>query len=249
MSYILDALRKSEEKRQRGTVPDLHTIHSAMAKKTGKNRFFSFLLLAILLLNACVVIWWLSPWQLGRQKILSGKDKAAVSKTVTPSPANLTKGDLEEEVSPADTSGQDLPGSLAAQPRVTVRKQFSDSTASLGKRKIDSDTSVLASQASPQQHAPDSGDASPGSERGQRVLSVKELPLSVQKSLPELSISLHYYASSPPSRIVSINDRTMREGEELTAGLKLEEITADGAIFSYQNYRFRVGLKQNLPAE
>jgi hypothetical protein len=40
-----------------------------------------------------------------------------------------------------------------------------------------------------------------------------------------------------------INGSMIREGEYLTAGLKLEEITPDGVIFSYQNYRFHVGPK------
>jgi hypothetical protein len=42
--------------------------------------------------------------------------------------------------------------------------------------------------------------------------------------------------------MVKINGQAMREGQDLIAGLKLEEITQNGVIFSYQNYRFRIGL-------
>jgi hypothetical protein len=37
-----------------------------------------------------------------------------------------------------------------------------------------------------------------------------------------------------------INGQMMREGEYLTAGLKLEKITLDGPVFSYKSYRFHV---------
>jgi len=38
-----------------------------------------------------------------------------------------------------------------------------------------------------------------------------------------------------------INGQMMREGEYLTAGLKLEKITLKGPVFRFQNYRFSVG--------
>jgi hypothetical protein len=43
--------------------------------------------------------------------------------------------------------------------------------------------------------------------------------------------------------MVKINGQMLREGQDLTDGLELKEITHDGVILSYQNYRFHVGLK------
>ena len=43
--------------------------------------------------------------------------------------------------------------------------------------------------------------------------------------------------------MVRINGLTIREGQDLIAGLKLEKIISDGLIFSYQKYSFHVGLK------
>ena len=40
-----------------------------------------------------------------------------------------------------------------------------------------------------------------------------------------------------------INDRMMREGQDLSQGLKLEEIIEDGVIFRFRDYRFFVGMK------
>ena len=42
--------------------------------------------------------------------------------------------------------------------------------------------------------------------------------------------------------MVGINDRLVQEGQYLADGLKLEQITPDGLIFSYKSYRFRKSL-------
>ena len=40
--------------------------------------------------------------------------------------------------------------------------------------------------------------------------------------------------------MVRVNEHMMREGQDLTDGVKLEEITRDGIILRYQKYRFYV---------
>ena len=76
-----------------------------------------------------------------------------------------------------------------------------------------------------------------------KVYDLNELPLPIQQSLPSLVISVFLYSEDPTSRMVKINGQMMREGQSLTAGLKLEEITPEGVILSYKNYRFRIRLK------
>jgi hypothetical protein len=72
-------------------------------------------------------------------------------------------------------------------------------------------------------------------------LHLMQLPLSVQKELPEIHISGHvYFVKKPASRLASINGQIVREGYSITPDLKVEEITSDGVIFSYGKYRFYV---------
>ena len=77
----------------------------------------------------------------------------------------------------------------------------------------------------------------------QKVIPMAELPLQIQQEIPAMTIPLHAYSSKPRDRLVSINDRMLREGESLTPGLRLEQITQDGLIFSYKGYRFRRGVQ------
>ena len=48
------------------------------------------------------------------------------------------------------------------------------------------------------------------------------------------------YAEKPEDRFLLINGQRLVEKEELTAGVVLEEIRRDGAVFRYRNYRFLV---------
>jgi hypothetical protein len=69
-----------------------------------------------------------------------------------------------------------------------------------------------------------------------------ELAPQIRDALPNLSVSMLIYSKKPEDRWININGSKKREGEEISAGLKLEEITPDGAIFSYQGHRFYKGV-------
>lgn len=90
--------------------------------------------------------------------------------------------------------------------------------------------------------APDKPAGTADATQEQRVIPMAELPLAIQQEIPAMTIPLHAYSSNPADRLVSINNRMMREGESLTPGLRLEQITPDGLIFSYKGYRFRHGI-------
>ena len=76
------------------------------------------------------------------------------------------------------------------------------------------------------------------------VMSMAELPPTIQQELPKLAVLAHSYSSKPKARFVFINDRMVHEEEFPAAGLKLEQITPDGMIFSYKGYRFRRNANQ-----
>ena len=76
-----------------------------------------------------------------------------------------------------------------------------------------------------------------------KLYRFKELPSSFRQSLPAFSISALLYSDNPASRVARINEQMIYEGQELTSGLKVEEITKDGIIFRRQKIRFRVEVK------
>jgi general secretion pathway protein B len=53
-------------------------------------------------------------------------------------------------------------------------------------------------------------------------------------------VSGHAYNPDRSMRVARVNDVIVQEGSELAPGLKVDEITADGIIFSAQGYRFLI---------
>jgi hypothetical protein len=62
MSYILDALRKSDQQRRRGAAPTL-PLGQATAVAPKQPALLIYGLLAAVLLGAGMAIGWLRPWQ------------------------------------------------------------------------------------------------------------------------------------------------------------------------------------------
>lgn len=58
MSYILDAIKKADQKKDLGTVPDVHTVHESPMGEPRRPRWL-YWLAAILIINAGGIGWWL----------------------------------------------------------------------------------------------------------------------------------------------------------------------------------------------
>ena len=71
-----------------------------------------------------------------------------------------------------------------------------------------------------------------------------KLAPQVKNAIPNMSVSMLVYSRKPEERWININIKgaKRREGQEISSGLKLEEITPDGAIFSYMGQRFYKGV-------
>jgi general secretion pathway protein B len=74
-----------------------------------------------------------------------------------------------------------------------------------------------------------------------RVVSIDELPESVRKDLAKFVVSGHVWSEEPALRLLTVQDRIVREGGEAAPGVRLEEITQTGAVFTVRGWRFRTG--------
>lgn len=64
-----------------------------------------------------------------------------------------------------------------------------------------------------------------------------ELPLATRRSLPEIKLSMHVFATEPAQRFVIINGERRAEGDDFD-GLKLIEIRTDGVVLEHDSVRF-----------
>jgi general secretion pathway protein B len=69
------------------------------------------------------------------------------------------------------------------------------------------------------------------------------LPTAAELSasgLPEMRLALHSFDENPANRYVLLNSQRLREGETMQDGVRVERITADGVILSWRGQRFRL---------
>jgi general secretion pathway protein B len=223
MSYILDALKKSEQKRQRESIPDL--LAGRVIREEKKRRpVWLYFLAGALLINASLMLWWVRPWQPVKGKAeapaMTVKQESQVLPARTPEPpAPVQPVEKKEAVAPKEAHSESTAVRVGSEPRPVPPPPAEHPSVAEGRLPDASKTQAA-----------------------QKVLRMTDLPPSVQNDLPSLSISAHFYDNNPSSRLVSINGRVMHEGQEVKPGLKLEQITANGVIFSYQGYRFRMGV-------
>jgi general secretion pathway protein B len=198
MSYILDALKKSDQQRKLGTPPTLQIAQQTVPAPK-RTSIFNYGLLAVVLLCAGVAIGLLSPWQSGQMP--------AETETI-------------EQDSPVVISQQPAPSTMTASPKTAGNTARENAAAPIQQRSTN-----------------------PVNNEQQQVVTIYELPAAIQKDIPDMAVQLHAYSSNPSERLVSINSIRLREGGYLMSGLKLEQITPDGMIFSYRGYRFKRGTR------
>ena len=64
------------------------------------------------------------------------------------------------------------------------------------------------------------------------------MPPALQRELPALTVA-GFIRDEGSSSMVIVNDRLVREGDEVAPGVKLENILNDGLVFNYKGYRFK----------
>lgn len=269
MSYILDALKKAEKERQRGTIPDMSTVQDIVAEKPKKRFIWAYLLVAILILNAGVFVWWLGFSHTKKAKVI---ETSVTAKTPLLS-ANDAAQTIPDRVNSSLDSTQPISpklGPIAENSAPVIENAVSANTDSNSGRskemqkvpdtweKISPHNPVSANnRVKPDEFPPakaeqaestaplssEPADALAEMPDENKIYKLRELPSRIQQSLPSFSIAALMYSGTPSSRMVRINNQMMYEGQDLTAGIKLEEITKDGVIFRHQKYRFYVGVK------
>jgi general secretion pathway protein B len=270
VSYILEALRKSEQQRQRGMAPRLLAAQPTYEEDT-QPAFLLHGLIAAALIGGGVAIGWWKPWQQAR---LPAAAESSPAKPLEPAlrlamPASLSLPVLPEASSRSEQEAPAQKSSVAAHPAPKPGSLKQDTLlparAPAQTPEWPAKTAVAAPRAPAQPvrekstapapaPAPLEKASAPIQEKSaeaaaadpaqvQSVVLMAELPLAIRQEIPALSIPVHTYSSAPKERIVGINDRLLQEGEYVAPGLKLEEIAPDSVVFSYKNYRFRRGLQ------
>lgn len=228
MSYILEALKKSESDRQQATSPP--SIYSPKPappaepeKDSKKTRLLLWGALSILL-----ILLFTAGYQLyGRRMIsititvpeenTSSQDqKTTVNVEPKSAAENLTKPTAATpEIKPTDS-----PKTVTTEEPEESEEQSKQFSEILGPRPL------LSKTANNRQYVP----------------RLDELDIAFQKRVPEFKLAGHVYSEDATLRMILINNRIVRENGAAAKDYILEEITPGGIILRNGTVRFRIDI-------
>ena len=228
MSYILDALKKSEQERGRGDIPGVQTVHSSSLNYHGqKKTYWPYFLIMAVLLNLAAIIYFIvdkeqaAPAQVATQPVTTSEVASeATHQPMDSLPAQNEKvvnENMINEISSHQQAGTQSPSEQAIAPMMT------------GPEPVTKPATRPAAKAAPLIAE-------------KQVIEFYELPAAIKQQLPAIVISAHVYSSNPLQRSIVINNNFMEEGEYVIDELRLHEITPDGAIFDFRETRFHHGV-------
>ncbi len=186
MSFILEALKKSENKRRIKSGQSPRTIHEPAPRNYVRSRVWVLGVLILLVVNAALLLW-----------VFPSRQQSPPQTTET----------VSVDVAPAK--------SAITEPLVLQKRQ------------------------------PSANDL-PVPRNDKKIYSFGQLPVVIQRKIPPLQMSLHAYnREDATASLVQLSDRMMREGDMVTDNIRLEQITADGAVLHYDGYRFLLPRRGN----
>ncbi len=229
MSFILDALKKSEMERQRQSMPGL--MDATLAPRSSRLPVWAIALGVLLAINLAVLTYVVTRKAQPSHASRPAAD-AAAAVAVAPNPSAAPAGAAVPPApafSPMDaapTYAPEIPvdsGDAAHPPRQVSQRAAAETPAP---------PSHPAHRADPLLTDADS-------KAELEVLpTMSEINLPAAQALPELHLDVHVYATNPADRFVYLNMRKYHEGATLQEGPVLERIRRDGVVLNYQGLRF-----------
>ena len=217
MSFILDALRKSENSRLRQDHPAIFASRAAAARS--RLPIWALVLVALLAMNLLLVAYVL--WRDREVPIPAASLQAEPPVAAT---AVATKTAATTTVASPPAPG---PGSMSATERATAPRR----------------TGASASASASNAAGPVvTGGASPRTERSPRSATRDDL-LARGTNVPPAELNMHVYDADPRARFVLLNGQRLREGDASLEGLMVERITPEGVILRFGSASFAVNLQ------
>ncbi|MFC1605363.1 general secretion pathway protein GspB [Pseudomonadota bacterium] len=228
MSYILEALKKADQERGIGAVPNLATPHEVKHPQSRSYRWL-WVVVALLVVNIVLV-----------GMLLKGRD-AEVPVTAQAPLEQLSSPRNDQAAQPIQPGSEVSLGKVHAPEKSALPQSGQVSSAG--------QLVLLPEPAKPQNPSPSLPPEEEIEERAEAVATPQdisqlqswyELPQELRNRLDLPRLDLHAYSEEPQNRFILVNLKKYREGERLESGLVLEEILPDGMVMSYRGERFLV---------
>jgi len=252
MSFILNALRKSEQERQAlqpETVTDRILLPQPQQHRSKTAKFFAVLIIANVLVIACIV-WYT------RNNSTPTPDTTAPA-TSRPLPAQETKTEpkaiaksTQPEKAESETASiaewvnaqKPEPAPLPVKP-VIAKKPAADTM----KQPATANKSGLSIQTAPAIAAavkdrPELPETKPAEQIPVKkdIPFLSDLPFEFRQTVPKFTINVFVYSPQSEESFVMIDMVKYKPGQQIKAAMLLKEILSDSLIVAYQNQTFKI---------
>lgn len=231
MSFILDALRKSEAARRRSEAPDLFATMPATPEPVrARPNWPLWLLGAVAACSLIAVLWLLAQ-------------RAPEAPTVSPTV------DASAETTPTDEAAASAPAPepntipTPPQARPLVEPAPAPPPAAVAATSPSAATPLPPPPREPPAPPPEVAvAAAPILPPAGSVVSLADLDPATRKLLPPLKLSMHLWNETAAQRFVILDGQRLREGD-LLGELVIERITRDGAVLAWRGSQLRIELR------
>ena len=222
MSYILDALRRAESERERGSVPRLHTptLNGGPPPPPARRSGWTTAALTLALGLAVGLGWWLAP---------RATEAPLHPLAPTPSPTATP-------LSPA--------AARSALPTQKPNHHARAPSVNLGQpaHAVQAEAPVPTPEATPAPRVPMTSPSpqTTTTPPGNRVVAYEQLPPEVRRQLPNLQLGGAIYSETPSARMLLVNGQLLHEGDAAAPGVVLEFIRPRSAVLRWRDLRYEV---------
>ena len=227
MSFILDALKKSESDRQRQSGPALFEVKVAPPRT--RLPLWAIAIALLLLVNLGIV-----TWMVLRRSVHEGAPAASVPPTATAAPATAAPATAPS----AAPSAAAVPPAVASAPTPASGGAPPQAAPAAAGGAEDQNPEDYAPAEEPPASAPGSLGSRVRRGTASGVPLYQDAATAPGTQLPQLRLDLHVYAARPQDRFVMINMHKLRECDSLPEGVHVESIVPEGAVLSYNGSRF-----------
>lgn len=256
MSYILQALRRSEQARGAPTeAPPIPVATPDLAEEPRRPIVWAMAALLVLALAGGVAYYFHAA-----RGTTSVVVPAAPVLRKPAEPVKIAPPAPVADATPAETSGAGLVPSTAEPPPALKPSPFVEQPSERVEQPgQDSGVRDLAEQIRvPPPPPPRSAKATPARPRetvipgpvpaaappvarvDDGVKFLRAMPPDFQRDLPALVVNIHIYSSNEADRILYINNRQYQAGDKVREDIRIEAIVEDGAVLSFRGQRFKL---------
>ena len=234
MSYILDALKKSEQ--ERGVGEMLAPTNSTGTLSAPLNRRWWPIILALMLVIVVSLVL-LRFW--AHDGVPAKPVAAQASAKSVPSRTAVTGG---VELSPLSDVDRPDVGDLGEQARVRSGKRKTKRQTSANKAKSPKAAPKVATMAVAvaEPTMDDFTQEEVAEVDPADIPFLRQMPAAFRDGVPDMVVNVHLYSANEAENLVYINDRHIRKGDRIDGGIRLEAIVYDGVVLDHCGTKFKL---------